>query len=63
MTRKDYELLASTLERSRIILSDNTVASARYIEQTEASAYAIADALAADNPRFNHEKFLKACGL
>lgn len=48
MTRKDYRILANAIK----IAMDSKID----------VALCIADALASDNPRFNREKFLLACG-
>jgi len=57
MTRKDYELIAE-------VFSDHN---RRYGRRTAAVADELAedmaDALKEDNPRFDRERFLKACGL
>ena len=55
MTRKDYVLLAAA------------IASADCYDDGEligpAVVQAIADALAQDNPRFDRDRFLTACGV
>lgn len=53
MTRKDYQLIASAL------------ATAWYNTQAgrEDVAYRMADALQADSPRFDRDKFLIAAGI
>lgn len=51
MTRKDYPLIAAALKR----LADSA--------DKEACATAIAYALGADNPRFEHKRFLADCGV
>jgi len=56
MTRKDYELLASALEGMPAFAP--TLRAGR-----ESAARAIAEALEADNPRFDHARFLEACGI
>ncbi len=67
MTRKDYVLIAETLlaERMRVIDSREYDDGERedYETQCERDARALADALANDNPRFDRERFLKACGV
>ncbi len=55
MTRKDYVLLAEAIKNCNV--NDD--------EQfgVDACAECIADALAADNPRFDRARFLKAAGV
>jgi hypothetical protein len=74
MTRKDYELIArilqayaesdkltrSQLERHSQTLS--TMDTAREI-RLKSIVDSFANVLGSDNPRFNRETFLKACGL
>lgn len=55
MTRKDYELIAQVLA--------NFEAEGGVTVERDAMAYDLADALAADNPRFNRETFLVAAGV
>ncbi len=55
MTRKDYELIAAAVRRVIIC----TRAEADIIDE---AAYELACALGADNPRFDRERFLFACG-
>lgn len=51
MTRKDYILIAAALAR----LADSA--------DKASCAQALTYALANDNPRFDRERFLKACGV
>jgi hypothetical protein len=53
MTRKDYQLIASALSTAWY----NTQAG------REDVAYRMADALQADNPRFDRDRFLVAAGV
>lgn len=59
MTKKDYELLAKaiaeTVEHDYV-----TKAHPKHIYLT---ARYIADSLAMDNPRFDRQRFLAACGV
>lgn len=55
MTRKDYQLIASTLK--------NFVGDSGDVIDRDGMAYDLADALGADNPRFDREKFLIASGV
>lgn len=52
MTKQNYELIATTIKKM-YSLGDNQM----YV------ADMIAVALAQDNPKFDREKFLKACGV
>ena len=56
MTRKDYIRLAAAFYKSRPVPED------RRRSQWEWDCGAISDALRSDNPRFDREKFLTACG-
>ena len=56
MTRKDFELIASTIRNM-----PSHAASLRTAR--ESCARAFADALGATNPRFDKARFLKACGV
>lgn len=58
MTKKDYELVASTLYSEGAWNSDDTPKS-----YFLGICYALADALATTNPRFDRAKFLAACGV
>jgi hypothetical protein len=53
MTRKDYVLIAETI---------NALASEKYANM-HIVASALADALAGDNPNFDRERFITACGV
>jgi len=59
MTKKDYEKIAKVIHGQKV----------RYMfdAQSQAVVYdlaeAIANSLAQDNPRFDRERFLKACGV
>lgn len=56
MTRKDYKLIAKAFnDMSKAVRLEDTVA-LQIIEM-------LADDLQADNPRFNRNMFLTACGL
>lgn len=56
MTRKDYELIAGVLKNFTTNEPCDTV-------DRDAIAYELADALALDNPRFQHDAFLIAAGV
>lgn len=53
MTRKDYVMIA------------DRIGGMTYLTETDRATIAedFAEALAADNPRFNSERFLEACGV
>ena len=51
MTKKDFELIAGTIARLPAGPAHREV------------ARLFADALAGTNPRFDHAKFLRACGV
>ena len=59
MTRKDYEAIAAAIKE--------VVDSNRWFKGNlggiQATAKAMADVMAADNPRFDRARFLKACGV
>lgn len=55
MTRKDYELIAGVLKNFTGDTNDTI--------DRDAIAYDLADALALDNPRFQHDAFLIAAGV
>lgn len=64
MTRKDYELIAAAIKEAKPLLPPV----ADYAETTrqlgwQTTAHAVAEALARDNPRFDRERFLAACGF
>jgi hypothetical protein len=59
MTRKDFVVIASTLDRIRLDFDmdgEDTVSLRLVAEE-------LADALARTNDRFDREKFLTACGV
>jgi hypothetical protein len=60
MTRKDYILLAEAIAGTAPKGELNRNAAAIY---RHGLVRGIADALAADNPRFDRERFLKAAGV
>ncbi|MHB8413985.1 MAG: hypothetical protein ACYDB1_01125 [Acidiferrobacteraceae bacterium] len=59
MTRKDYILIAHALFGSRLA-SDKA---GRAATQYEECCYALADILHFDNPTFESDTFLTACGV
>jgi hypothetical protein len=60
MTRKDYVLLAAAIERAGL---SGDFEKSEYQAAIEYVATELADALAAENPRFERDRFLKACGV
>lgn len=56
MTKKDYELIAGALRKLAAVGPVNAAAS-------ESASIALAVAFSADNPRFNRDTFLAACGV
>ncbi len=61
MTRQDYELIAAALRAGRPKLSDYESEGKRSI--WEVNVKLLTEALEADNPRFDRERFLRACGV
>lgn len=61
MTRKDYVAIAAALKRVRDSQWEpwNPNLFSRICDE---HAYTVADALAADNPRFDRTRFIEACG-
>ena len=59
MTRKDYELIASAIRRAKAAQGGSV---GQQIGSTDC-AYTLAASLAAENPRFDRVRFLKACGV
>ena len=63
MTRKDYVLIAAQV-RDMLLFEMQTQA---YLDGAKAAhnsiAYRLAGALGQTNPRFDRERFLKACGV
>ena len=70
MTRKDYELIARILDGQSIMCPpesitglDRTLFMLGAADQKAFYVRAFANALASDNPRFDRDRFLKACGV
>lgn len=57
MTRKDYDRLAAAFKRNRHFDDPQDVS-----DRLDALAADLAGELAAENPRFDTARFLKACG-
>lgn len=62
MTRKDYVAIAAALKSTKPSYNSDHVTLA-VVMQHRASCVAVAKALANDNPRFDRERFLDACGV
>ena len=62
MTKRDFELIAKALNEARYhaIREDAPSGGAFWLK---AAAAEVALALAFENPRFDRERFLKACGV
>jgi hypothetical protein len=60
MTRKDYVLIADAIKNSRDNWEGFTPEAQ---EAIDGLARSLASKLAGDNPRFNRETFLTACGV
>ena len=74
MTRKDYELIARILKayaesdkltRSQLERHNQTISMIETAQEVRLASMvdSFANVLESDNPRFNRETFLKACGL
>lgn len=61
MTRKDYELIASGFRYSKD--SADLGAAPDFVDGIEDAARRISELLARDNPRFDRDRFLAACGF
>lgn len=56
MTKKDYELIASQINGSRFYRNEQYIV-------TEFLVNRLANVFKADNPKFDRDKFLEACGI
>lgn len=59
MTRKDYRLLADRIKFQYVVAATDK----RGADALKRLAEALAHDLEADNPRFDRDKFIKACGV
>jgi hypothetical protein len=59
MTKKDYQLIAGYVNVLRIEARIGSEA----LESIEKTTVALCECLEEQNPRFNRDTFLKACGL
>ena len=62
MTRKDYVLIADTIKGS-INYEQNFNNNQEKADGIKALAITLASTLEADNPRFDRDRFLVACGV
>lgn len=62
MTRKDYVLIAKVIEGA-IKYEQDFNKSEDKANALMAVAHTFSSVLGADNPRFDRERFLKACGI
>ena len=67
MTKKDYELIASEIEFAKINFVDNATGDKPYDNGKYDTWYVMAINLATtlknNNPKFDRERFLEACGV
>jgi hypothetical protein len=63
MTKKDYIAFAKEMKAMHDHYSNQEMNNTEFYDFHNEYCDAIANVLAADNPRFNREKFLKACGV
>lgn len=63
MTKKDFELIADALLRSRPIPISDIRADAMRRNVFRMAVDNVADALATTNPKFDRARFLAACGV
>jgi len=63
MTKKDYILIASVLKESKSFPIEIRETNKKIITINDLISEKMADVLQKENPRFNREKFLTACGL
>jgi hypothetical protein len=67
MTRKDYVTIAQAINATRYTLDPSILGEPVYANgiNTAMSEVAgrLADSMAQDNPRFDRERFLNACGV
>jgi hypothetical protein len=58
MSRKDYEIIAGVIRAQRLDQQSHPCSGVARLSFTE---WALADALAQDNPRFDRDRFREAC--
>ena len=62
MTKKDYQIIADVI-RAALTSSMVTLEALTAERAVEYTALDLADVFQSDNPQFNREKFLEACGI
>ena len=63
MTRKDYEVIAGAFKAVAVTRGAADNISAAELNGMRMAAFSVAKALSADNPRFDYERFIRACGF
>ena len=66
MTRKHYRAIANAIRTERALIEAENLNGEKIEEQWEITARVaqrLATILAEDNPRFNRDTFLEACGI
>jgi len=65
ITRKDYELLAAAITRATESANqqEEYILRCAALDGIQRAAIALAFGLHDDNPRFDHARFLRACGF
>jgi hypothetical protein len=63
MTRKDDVAIAAALKACRISNVTENPNRAIYLNGLDNAANAVANVLGGDNPRFDRQRFLTACGV
>lgn len=63
MTKKHYEAIADVVCRINLEYSGNTTIHKYVRTSNRVTARRLADYFATDNPRFDRDKFLTACGI
>jgi hypothetical protein len=63
MSKKDFKLIAESIWRSGVIKDKNKVRQSAKDEMRRLIAHDLIGSLKNDNPLFDENKFLTACGL
>lgn len=65
MTKKDYDLIANSISRLVPGVVDRTTVPYHAGEMNALlnAAHSLAESLASQNPRFNRDRFMVACGF
>lgn len=63
MTKKYYELVASSVYRSGIIADKNKIRQQARENMRRLIAYDLSSTLGANDDKFNKDKFLELCGV